>query len=210
MPFFAVQVVTPTIDNLPENYATNVWHTEATDFTSLALFMGAVQAFYEDITLVHSQWVRQNGHEIKAYNLADPIPRAPVITNTFDLPSQPTAGTEPTEISCCLSFQAVAESGVPQSRRRGRIYIPFFGVGTGNNDGYIDSGTVGVIVGAAQALLTLSNAATDWYWATYSPTIVQQGGTLGDAMRPVDNGWVDNEWDVQRRRGRIATARTTF
>jgi len=56
--------------------------------------------------------------------------------------------------------------------------------------------------GAATYLKGASDAAADWTWVVYS--------TVDNAMYPVDNGWVDNSWDTQRRRGVKPTARYTF
>jgi hypothetical protein len=45
-------------------------------------------------------------------------------------------------------------------------------------------------------------ASASWDWVVYSPT--------DDAYHEVANGWVDNAWDTQRRRGYKPTSRTTF
>jgi hypothetical protein len=60
-----------------------------------------------------------------------------------------------------------------------------------------------VITTLAKALRDLIDASvteTTWSLAVYS---------VADAVaREVTNGWVDNAWDTQRRRGIDATART--
>jgi hypothetical protein len=93
-------------------------------------------------------------------------------------------------------------SGQPQARKRGRIYLGPFDTTQLNADGRILPACQTTIRNAAQALLTASDVALDWSWAVYSPT--NASGVI------VDNGWVDNEWDTQRRRGRAATTRSTF
>jgi hypothetical protein len=56
-----------------------------------------------------------------------------------------------------------------------------------------------------QNLLDFSQATPSCVWVVNS--------TIGDPLENtvlITNGWCDNEFDTQRRRGRDATSRTTF
>jgi hypothetical protein len=101
-----------------------------------------------------------------------------------------------------LSFQGTPLSGTPQSRRRGRIYFGPFRTSGLNTQGRPAAGLITSLVNAGDALLAASDAAANWQWVIWSPTTGLEVG--------VANGWVDDEFDTQRRRGRVPTARTTF
>jgi hypothetical protein len=105
----------------------------------------------------------------------------------------------------CLSFQAVKVSGQTQARRRGRVYIGGLGIvttaGTTNSFPVPTGQVVTNLVNAAQ---NLGNDAPDanWSWVVYS--------RANDIVVNVDNGWVDNAFDTQRRRGNAPSQRETF
>jgi len=146
------------------------------------------------------------GHTIRTYDMTDPIPRIPNGITTFAI--VPAATQMPREVALCLSFRGLAVPGVEPARQRGRVYFgPFARANTVANDATGGPAvTAGDIVdklrGAATYLKGASDAAADWTWVVYS--------TVDNAMYPVDNGWVDNSWDTQRRRGVKPTARYTF
>lgn len=202
MAFYTTQFTIKTADANPENFATNTWHCEAADVTALILFNSAVQNFYAGIDDLFSDLaLGPSGLTWKSYNKADPEPRAPVATGTATL----TLGggqSLPPELAMCVSFQALGASGVPQARRRGRIYIPFFQASANTTSGRPSTAVVSQLASAADTLITTSKAASTWLWVVYSPTT--------GASTEVDNGWVDNDWDIQRRRGRKYTTRTLF
>lgn len=99
-----------------------------------------------------------------------------------------------------LSFQADKVSGLPQARRRGRVYFGPLG-GAAEASGRPGTTLLSAVVAFGAALLSESNLA-DWTWVVYS--------TVNNGGAPVTNGWVDNSFDTQRRRGLEWTARTTF
>lgn len=202
MPIYRTQVTIATEDNLAANYATNTWHCLAPDAVELALWHSALVTFYQAIDNQMSILVRgTNGLMMKSYDLADPEPRAPVLTFEADL--SPAGPPLPTEVSLVLSFQADQTSGVRQARRRNRVYLPFLNTSANASDGRPLPGTITAIRGAAANLLQSSGPdQSSWQWVVYSPTDNQ--------IDLVNNGWIDNEWDTQRRRGRVATSRTTF
>ncbi len=202
MPFYFTQATIATADNVAANFATNTWSVDADDVTALGLFHTALDTFYQTVDAYISNLARiANGLELTSYARADPTPRAPVLTNFYTLGPVGSAPLPP-EVSLCVSFQGPKVSGQPQARRRGRIYLPFMDEANNGVDGRPSSAMVTAIAGAAGTLLAASNAATTWTWEVFSTV---SGGNV-----TITEGWVDNEWDTQRRRGRKATARTTF
>lgn len=143
--------------------------------------------------------------EIRMYDMADPEPRVPVYTHVWTLPAASAATCLPLECSAVLSFHAAYTSGVPNARRRGRIYLgPLIASasasGTASTFPQVVSTLVTDIVAGAVLLGTdVTEVVT---WAQYSPTT--------GLASPVEGGWVDNEFDTQRRREARATTRTTW
>lgn len=203
MALYRTQVTIRSADNVSANYATNTWHCIAPDLVELALWEAALTSFYQAVDVRISTLAGStNALQYKHYDLADPEPRAPVLTGQASL--SPSGAPLPPEVALVMSFQAAQASGVPQSRRRNRIFLPFFNTGSNGADGRPASAAITDVANAGAALLAASgpNAATDWVWVVYSP--------LTDTYEEVANGWCDNEWDTQRRRGRVRTSRTTF
>lgn len=135
----------------------------------------------------------------KLYNLLDTPPRTPVATysNSF------TVGTGlrlPAEVACVLSFQATPASGQIQARRRGRIYIgPLDASACQDSDGDRPSQSVRDILCEAAERLRDTALADSIPWVVWSET--------GQSFVGVDEGWVDNSFDTQRRRGEAPTSR---
>ncbi len=202
MPTFRTQVTIRTADNISANFATNTWHCLAPDLVELALWHSALTTYYQAVDVRMSTVVgTTNALQMKSYDLADPEPRAPVLTFAANL--SPSGAPLPTECSLVMSFQAAQSSGIPQARRRNRVYLPFFNTGSNFTDGRPAGAVLTDVTNAGAALLAASGPSSgDWQWIVYSPTDNQ--------FDLVDNGWVDNEWDTQRRRGRAATSRVTF
>lgn len=198
---------------LPEDVTVNTWAfgnvniATATDMDDIAvelLTFYNVLAPAETVLVSHYSPELTDQLTLKFYDLASPEPRAPIRTQGEVLTNMnTTGGALPAEVALCMSFQAVQVSGLPQARRRGRLYLGPFK----NELDVVDTaGGVGLqlqqtIVATGQRLLDASNSAT-WYWAVHSPT--------NDDVNVVNNGWVDNAFDTQRRRGTAATARATF
>lgn len=202
MPFYTTQVTIPTVDNDVANFATNRFHFEADDLTALALCHGQLQTFYNSWRPRMSDLARQNTWTIKSYDDTDPEPRAPVLETIFNLTTAPAGAPLPPEVSLCLSFQGSRQSGVPQARRRGRVYLPFITAASNDTTGRPSAAAITVAQGMGQALLTASDAAATWSWLTFS--------AVAPGYAQVTDGWVDNEWDTQRRRGRRYTSRSLF
>lgn len=203
MPIYRTQCTIATVDNLPANYATNTWHVSAPDLVELALWHTQLATFYGSLNAYFSNLVRTtDGFMCKSYDLEDPEPRQPVLT--FEANLAPTGGNAlPPEVALCMSFQAAPVSGIPQARRRNRIFFPFPAQSANATTGRPSAAFTDALRDAGAVVLANSGpTSADWEWVVYSPT--------DDTVDFVDNGWVDNEWDIQRRRGRLSTARDVF
>jgi len=194
---------------LPEDVFINTFHFAAADVTAVAEDAAAdLLKFYNDDggeahkvsdylgSALNGDW------SAKVYDMGDPEPRVPVYT-TDGSGIDVSSSALPSECSVCLSFEALPASGEPQARRRGRVFIGPLSE---------DASTGVTVARPAQAFIdTLCEAAgrliSDWAlhdmtWSVYS--------RVDDALVSVAQGWVDNAFDTQRRRGERATARTTW
>lgn len=127
----------------------------------------------------------------------------PITFNAADISALPL----PNEVALCLSFEA--DGGVstePIRRRRGRVYLGPWDAAENvistdaQRHGTPSDELVATIVDRADVLLDLSDA--DAFWAVYS--------RVAREVNAVSGGWVDNEWDTQRRRGTDASNRVLF
>lgn len=198
---FRIQVVLNMLDGLAENAATNTWYCLADLPGNVDTFLTDLQSFYQECDLLLSNLIDPANILMKVYDLADPEPRTP-IQERLMTGITVAASAAPTEVAMVMSYQAVRSAGLPQSRRRGRIFLGPLGDNVFDATGRVPPGTQAILVTAGADLLANSIASTDYDWAQYSPT--------DDLMHIVADGWVDNEWDTQRRRGRKATLRSTF
>jgi len=202
MPLYRSQFSIETADNVAANFATNTWYCTAGNPTELLGFNSAVLAFYGSIAVLMGNMVKATDQiNWKSYDMNDPEPRAPILSASSTINPDNTT-TLPAEVAMVMSFQAVKVSGSPQARRRGRVYLPFIKTSQNGSDGRPTSNIITVIANAGDVLVTASKTSTTWKWGVYSPT--------DGVSRPVTDGWVDNEWDTQRRRGRVRTSRTLF
>lgn len=203
MATYRAQVVFPMFTNLPEDVATNTFHfTELTPL-GLAAVAAAVTPlladFYTDVYTAARQmgnYMNPGAATVRWYDLSEPQPRVPLI-----VPLAATiavgASTVPTETSCVLSFQGDRAPGIPQARRRGRIYLPALATTwmVGSTTGTFPTFNLLATGGVATAAEALRDAAilVSARWSVWS--------TVDGAATFVTNGWVDNTPDTQRRRG---------
>lgn len=143
---------------------------------------------------VGAGWTTGQKIEVRAYNMADAKPRPERAYKT-----QTKAGIIPDgphQVALCLSYYS--ERNLP--RRRGRIYIgPWSGPTTRPSTTAMAS-----LITFGQALANVGGANVDWsVWSTMDAS---EGK---DASHSISNIWVDNSWDVQRRRQLEGTARQT-
>lgn len=203
-----VLLATQAENNKPEDAYVNHLHfqveTTPPPPATLTAINSALQSLYNSVASSFTAKSVTSNVVTKYYNMADPLPRRPILTTGFGLGVLGTTAALPTECSMVLSFQASAVSGTPQARRRNRIYMPPMNTATlASPDGmFWSTSVVGTLSTAAAALLAASDAASDWTWVVRSETT--------SAVAPVANGWVDNAVDIQRRRGRGALVRDVF
>lgn len=136
---------------------------------------------------------------VRAYDLGDPIPRAPRYESTFNMAARASGDPLPEEVALVLSFERPRISGTPQSRRRNRIYLGPFAESANGTDARPSAALRTNIARAARDMLDASNASVRWTWEVNSPTYNEHG--------PVVGGWIDDAWDTQRRRGQASSTR---
>lgn len=204
---YRVQVVIPMDDNLPENFATNTLHFEVpTPGTQLAEIETALNAMYSNMSTFLSSLITPSLWQYKWFDLEEPPPRVPVRLTTAAGPTSTSTTSAPPEVALCISFKAAPVSGFPAGRLRNRIYIGPLGQNAMDTTGRPVSTLVTNLANSADGLLEASKSA-GWDWVVYSPTSASAGQAPSNLIQ---SGWVDNEFDTQRRRGRSSTARTLF
>lgn len=190
-------------DNIINTFAFQWVGSGSPDFETL---VSLLSAFYAEMgTDVFSNVLSQGtgAHQVKIYDLTDPSPRPPVHIGTFTR----SGGTNPlpTEVAICASFQGIQEAGYSQARRRGRVFIGPLRQATitAGTDGYprISNATLTAIADACSDLQA-NASAVDWAWCVWS--------RADDELYIVNNGWVEDEFDTQRRRGPGPLTRTTW
>lgn len=153
------------------------------------------QGLADDLCAALNTWLG-NGREVvvKAYDAEHAKPNPPQATKTLNAGLTPVSPNN-RETALCLSFYS--GSNVP--RKRGRLYIPAM---------FLTTGVVPVRPTQAQRdqlsqfvsiFTNLGGVNVDWVvWSR-----------ADRAARKVTNWFVDDDWDVQRRRGLRPTTRST-
>ena len=207
----------PNDNGLPEDSSVNVWHFDGDDGNTDSAYHSAIitmlTTFYQAIDAAILSGHTSSPAVVTLYDIRDAQPRQPEHTNQIVLTPN-AAGLLPNEVAICLSYQAPAVSGLPQARRRGRIFIGPVCQASGalsNGEFRLAASSLTIITDAASVLATPLALATvgSMSWSIYSPT-TDILSTIDDAFHDVDNGWVDNAYDTQRRRGAGATVRTLW
>jgi hypothetical protein len=197
---------------LPEDrYVNTFWFRQPEGSFSTAQAADTIadrlQAFYEDagVGLNPLTWFLSNqaidearGLEVRVYDTDEVEPRTPY-TEQRSLTGFVATVPLPNEVAVVLSYYATRN--IP--RRRGRVYIGplnLNALSTTENDG---DGTPPLSLRQALqwAAETLSGYE-DMPWSVAS----RKDGVL----RTITNGWVDNAFDTQRRRGVQANLRTLW
>lgn len=188
---------------IPNDYPVNTLHFGCTvAATGATAILADLPDWFSAFSGIYANVVNQNGHQVKMYDMADPMPRAPIVDTTFDLSAQPSGAPLPSEVALCLSFQGVRTSGSSQARRRGRIYLGPLDITNVDTNGRPNATAISAAVTMGGLILADSVASADYTWCVYS--------TVDDDLVNVTNGWVDNSYDTQRRRGLAPSVRTTY
>ena len=190
-------------DNIINTFAFQWTGVGAPDFDALVVLIDAFYAEMGNDVFSNVLASGTNAHQVKIYDLTDPSPRPPVHIGTFSQSGG--TGPLPTEVAICASFQGIQEAGHPQARRRGRVFIGPLREATitTGTDGYprVSTGTSAAIATACSDLQANASAA-DWPWCVWSRS--------DDELYIINNGWVEDEFDTQRRRGPGPLTRTTW
>jgi len=197
-----VRTILHTTNAITADFVQNQFAVE-TDALAIddAGVVAAVKTFYDTLIALYPATIAQNGYDVKIYVMPGIEPNYPVFEGTFNLASAPSGAAGPSEIALCTSFQAVKTPGLPQSRRRGRMYIGPFDAAQIDEE-RPNSTIISALADATAALVDDINTLTDHAFSVYS--------SVTQTSAPVLDGWVDNAWDVQRRRGVVPSTRTTW
>jgi hypothetical protein len=212
---YRFQFTIPYFTNMPSDVITNdwcfTWVIGTPDESDFVNAKNDLDIFYTEIynigaTDIMAPWVVPANCGLKVYNIGDPPPRAPVYESIVPITAtQATSSYMPLEVAICLSFQGDQVSGQPQARRRGRVFLGGWGLAADPGDADQFPRVEPIIrAGIADAAETLATnlVGHSWVWSVYS--------RVNASAVPVTNGWIDNEFDTQRRRGVASTARTTW
>lgn len=215
MTTFRISATFPTDTSLPADYITNTWHFEG-DSSEVDNAVDMLEDFYtstptgDSTSIVGSMPSDIVGTQLifKAYALEEPEPRVPSYERTVSISPSASPGL-PSEVALCFSFQAERESGENQARRRNRVYIG--PLTTSQNTTNRPTSAIRTrLARAGRDLLQASDASLNMKWVGYSPAAASAGGSPAAGTWDVNNGWIDDAWDTQRRRGYAATTRTTW
>lgn len=215
MPLLRADVTLPYVTGLPRDVAINTFHfawTGTGDPTELTPVLanfynvaqgGATNDIAHHIGVVVSR--ESNACSVKVYDAEEEGP--PLYIDEFTLGAPVgSASPLPLEVAACLSYRSNV-SGLTAARQRGRIYI-----GPLSTNGIVTSADslpimteafCESLVGAGEYLAYNSTLlAEGLVWSVYS--------RVGGNVSPIVGGWVDNEFDTQRRRQAEATQRYTW
>lgn len=177
----------------------------ATDFQ---LLRSAINTFFIDLgntVLGAPMSGLATTHGVKIYRLIDPTPRVPVYENTFSVSLAVDSVGYPSEVAICNSIAADVASGQSAARRRGRIFIGPIAADAGvtGTDGFRrPSNTVMQTIAQASETLLDNMALNSWTWCVWS--------RAANELNPVVRGWVNDEFDTQRRRQPGALTRVNW
>jgi len=198
------QVILGSDSALPKDVSVNTFHFDTTvpyDTASAQSVIDRLRVFYNAIKSDLSQTLNPALCTVKIYDLSDIKPRVPREHQSLNLDLVGNS-SHPREVALVLSFEAARQSGSVQRRRRNRVYLgPLSVIGTVSGaDFRPPTALLDEIASAAGTLK--ANASLGIQWVIRSQ--------VGNFVAPVANGWLDNAFDTQRRRGADPTSRSTF
>jgi hypothetical protein len=192
------------VSGLQADSAVNTLYCTADDDTAAGLFAATIGSAFTTFSVFMSNAILLGaaGLRIKLYDMADPEPREPIQTTTYTMTPSGSVLPMPLEVAIVLSYRSAYESGVAAASKRGRIYLPWLAEDNNDTTARPNSALVAGVLAIGTTIRAASVAASTWDWAQHSAKL--------DSYDTVIAGFVDNEWDTQRRRGRLATTRSTF
>lgn len=141
-----------------------------------------------------------NTLEVRFYNMADAPPRVPEIRTSTQLYGNPATNVLPDELSIVATL--LPDPPITR-RRRGRLYI-----GPLCADALLFT-TTGPALVATPPMTAIANACTQMVADNDQAVWVVHSQTYG-GHADITGGFVDNAFDIQRRRGVDATGRTQW
>lgn len=213
-----VQAALESATGLPEDACINVWHwwcladdpAEVIDDIHAGL-----DTFYSTLAPFQTVNTYVGNIAYKYYDLVDPEPRSVIATRTSTGLDVDDGDGIPTECAVCMSFGGAPGSGLNFRRRNGRVYLGPFAVGVTSTS----VGKVRVSAALRTALLSAGTAliaagGVGAAWSVFSPTTAGtmpwNESILEAATTWVTQGWIDDAFDTQRRRGTVAETRSVF
>jgi hypothetical protein len=188
---YKFQIAMPVTDTLPRNRMVNVIHLQ---HTTGGILDTDLEAMCDDIAgLWQARYANAtNEVHVKAYDV-DAVPNYPRAESIVNSGVAWTMN-QPREICCCLSF-AGANKG--NRRQRGRIYLE-----PGISSTTLDCSTL-------RPSPTVMNWCLQWYTEP-NASLPDLGGVdwqfgvwsiAGQQFTKSAQAWVNDDWDIQRRRG---------
>lgn len=200
----SVQIALATDTLIAADNVVNTWAVQQNGIADPAAVDSAFQAFYLELEDYFASTLSSGTHHTtKMYSLPDPEPRIPFYSSLWGGLGGG-SGALPAEVAVCSSFYASHASGEPAARYRGRVYLGPLTTSAGELVGGYSrpSATFRQDVADAMQALTTALSAVDYSLAVWSRT--------DNELRPVVGGWINDEWDTQRRRGPEVTQRTPW
>lgn len=201
---YRVQAILEHASALPEDRSVNSFAfarigTATDEETWVAELANQLRLFYDEWANWRPSGIVDNTLTVKAYHLGDPPPREPLESVQTLIAGN--AGTAyPEEVAVCLSF--FGARNLP--RTRGRVYLGPLTASAGIMSGGRVRVQDTLIAAIKDAALLLMDAT---FAATHAWGIVSQANA--DFVQ-IQQGWIDDAFDTQRRRGPDAQARTTW
>lgn len=212
MPDAKVQVVFTNTTGLPADAFVNTLHFNVSAFTSVVGNAVALRLsnFYNTTRSTGRSVAEYLGNCVArgltdgAFRMYDELDNdlPPWFETTWDPGPAGGASDLPWEVACCLSFKNTSVTTTPERRRRGRIYI-----GPLNTIAQIESG--GSVRPHGDFQTTLLEAAQDLFDGNDATATWQVWSKAAADGFTIEEGWVDNAFDTQRRRGEAVTARSS-
>ena len=133
--------------------------------------------------------------DVKVYNMSDAKPRPlQAISHHVGAGGADPSGEGPPQVCLCMSYFA----GRNLKHERGRIFVGPMGTAQ-TNQRRPDNSTLAAVLELGHALWDVGGA--DVTWVLYRPTT--------NDTADITDIWVDNSWDIQRRRQLKSTNRVT-
>lgn len=187
---YGFQVSIPVTDVLPRNRFVNAFHLQ---HTIGGLLDTDLEAIADDLVAMWQSHLGNATREVqcKVYD-TDAVPNYPRAVSIVNA-GVPWPCAQPREIALCLSYSGV---NAGNKNERGRMYLPT-GVAAAVGS-YAARPTTPQLQWALDWYVTPNDSlpdigGVDWQFGIWSPTLKK--------FTKSEKAWVNDDWDVQRRRG---------